>query len=414
MSTRLAVVIAFITLPAASVQAETYRTGTVYNQILTLGGVRLAGQEGDCTRTWYDPAVFPIAGTSELRLLGQGGNPSDACATVGHDALYAGAREPVGGSWSVPSTTDCTILPGFSRCGRPRWVWASPSVVTNVSPTDERYYMAFVGGNGDFDKGKIYWAVSQDGDSWDVYHWNSPPGEPWTPVIYPKYGSECLDPFGVSQLAVAFEDGYFYILMNYVHRIGEEGEPDGPWESVAFRFSYDPNHPWGFGPVKQIFHDGDGKGPQPGAWVAHSGRFVFTYDPIAAEPGDPRLGFDTSMWTLHVGGKDIERDAGRGRWIHAFTAYDTDRLHWQESASLATNDWSARADLDSSTLDGPSGKFPGRTIQYPALWYGSVAGQPDRMYIWVPVDWGATQCQIPGLSPTFAGLGIASAELIYR
>lgn len=401
---------------AGSINAANYKTGTVYNQILTIGGARLSGQAGDCSRTWYDPEVFQVTGSPELRLLGQGGNPTDGCGTAGYDALYRGTRDPASGNWTVPSTTDCTTLVGFPKCGRPKWVWASPRSVSNVSPTDSRYFMAFVGGNGDFDKGKIYWAVSNDGQSWSIYSSNPPAGEPWSPVIYPKYGDECFLPFGVAQVALAFENGYFYIFMNYVHRVGYMGNPAATWESIAFRFSYNPGHPFGFGSVKQIFYDPDGPntvigGGGPGSWVTHSGRFVFTYDPIAAEPGDPKLGHFTSMWSLHNGGKDIKRDPSRGRWIHVFTAADTNRLHWQQTTSLVDNTWGPRFDVDTTTLDA---KFPGRTLQYPGLWYGSVGGQPNKMYIFVPVDWGQSQCQVPGQDPTFSGLGIASAELLFQ
>ena len=413
---RLTVFLIVVSLLGQSTNAANYKTGMVYNSILTIGGTRISGQAGDCSRTWYDPEVYAVNNSAELRLLGQGNNPTDSCGTAGYDALYRGIRNPVNGIWSVPSTTDCTALVGFPKCGRPKWVWASPSVVTNVSPTDSRYFMAFVGGNGDFDKGKIYWAVSNDGLSWSVYSTNPPAGEPWSPVMYPKYGADCFVPFGVGQVALAFENGYFYIFMNYIHRVSYMGSPEQTWESMAFRFSYNPGHSYGFGSIKQIYYDPDGPttptgGSGPGSWVTHSGRFVFNYDAQPAEPGDPVLGYFTSMWSLHNGGKDIKRDPSRSRWIHAFTAADTQHLHWQENSSLATNTWSDRFDIDTQTLDA---KFPGRTVQYPGLFYGSVGGAPAKMYIFVPVDWGSSACQVPGAAPTFSGLGIASAELLYQ
>lgn len=415
MTRRLAT--AFAVLLAAALEAATYRIGPVGQQILTLGGVRQLGDAGDCTRTWYDPEIF--AKGDSLRLLAQATAPDLACGHGGFDSLYAATRD-ANGTWNVPSVRDCAILPGFAKCGRPKWVWASPSVVSGVSAEDHRYFMAFIGGNGDFDQGRIYWAVSDDGEQWSVYDVDPPPAEPWAPLIAPKYGNECFSTYGAGQVAVAFEDGWFYLFLNYVHRRSYLDHPAPTWESIAFRFRYDADDPWGLSGVKEIYHDPDGPtrkqggGAGPGAWVAHSGRLVFGYDPIEPEPGDPRLGYFTSMWSLHCGPKDLKKDGARGRWVHAFTASDTNQLHWQENDSLAANDWGARFDIDSSAINGTDGAFPGRTIQYPALWYGSLDGKPSTFHIWVPVDWGRSGCQVPGQTPTFSGLGLVSAELTYE
>jgi hypothetical protein len=393
---------------AVSIHAErpTYKLGTPYNQLLSVG------RAGDCDRTWYDPEVFALPATSRgtpLRLLGQGNNPH-ACGTDGYDSLYAGTRDPVDGSWTTTSPTDCPAVVGFSKCGRPTWVWASPSVVK----VGARYYMAFIGGNADFDKGKVYWAVSDDGTTWDVYDRNPPPGEPWFPLIAPKYFEDCFNLFGVAQLALAYEDGYFYIFMNYAHRLYYDDAPTQTWDSLAYRIRHDPSDEHGLSESREIYFDPDATGPAPGAWVAHSGRLAFTYDDLPAEPGEPLLGHFKSMWSMHNGGKEVVWDGSRERWIHAFAAYDsgTTRLHWQESRSLSANEWSERRDIDTSALNGPSGAFPNRTLQYPALWYGSVAGLPERMYIFVPLDSSTTSCHVPGTN-TFRGLAIASAELIF-
>lgn len=392
---------------AVDIHAGTYKVATPYSQVLTVGGA------SQCSRTWYDPDVFALPPTptgTPLRLLGQANNPG-ACGTGGYDSIYAGTRDPANGIWSNPSSTDCPQILGFSKCGRPTWVWASPSVVK----VDSRYFMAFIGGNGDYDKGKIYWAVSDSGTSWSVYATNPPPGEPWSPVIYPKYFDDCFNTFGVSQLALSYENGYFYIFMNYIHRVPFNNAPAQTWDSLAYRFTYNPGHSYGFGSVKEIYYDPDATGPAAGAWMPHSGRFVFNYDGQPAEPNDPLLGHFTSMWSMHNGGKDLEWDGGRQRWIHIFAAYDSgiSKLHWQENTNLSSNTWSQRADIDTTALNGPSGRFPNRTVQYPGLWYGSVGGLPNSMYIFVPVDAPASPCQVPGQQPTFEGMGIASAELTF-
>jgi hypothetical protein len=88
---------------------------------------------------------------------------------------------------------------------------------------------------------------------------------------------------------------------------------------------------------------------------------------------------------MHNGGKEVQYDANCGKWIHAFADAGDGNLYWQENTSLDTNSWSARQQIDTSTLTGMTGRFPGRVMQYPGLWFGSVSGQPAKMYIFVPV-----------------------------
>ncbi len=181
--------------PAA---AQTYRIGASYN-VLALG------DGSPCRRTWYDPEIL-LSPNGDPRLLAQGGNPDAVCGSVSAylDSIFDAPRNQFTGAWTLPTNTSCPVLPGgYGRCGysptSPGPV-ASPSVVQ--VPGDSRYFMAFGGGNADCIKGKVYWAVSNDGATWSVYNWNAPPGEIWTPILYGKYAPDCaLSGIGQVQLA---------------------------------------------------------------------------------------------------------------------------------------------------------------------------------------------------------------------
>lgn len=414
---KLAVATLTAFLLAGSVDAANYKVGPMYNQILTIGGVRVQtsapNETQDCTITWYDPEIFEASST--IRILGQGSSAQSPGGNV--DSIFGGVRNASDGTWTVPANTSPPVLTGFNKCGLTNWLWASPSVVK----VGDRYFMAFIGGNADYSKGKIYWAVSNDGASWTVYNTNPPAGEPWSPIIYPKDGIEC-EPFGVGQVALAWDGSYFYLFMNYIHRVKYDPNAGAQtWDSIAYRFSYNAGHPFGFGSVKQIYYDADGPtviGPNPGSWVTHSGKLSFSYDTLPAESGDPTLTHFRSMWSLHNGGKDIEWNPARQMWVHAFSA-DQGNLYTQENSSLANNTWSERQQIDTFNVNGydpwtlESGKFPFRRMQYPGIWYGVLPGQSAKMYIWIPVDWADNECYYNSYN-AFEGMGIASAELIYQ
>lgn len=384
---RASVLIALCGLAFAwSAAGQTYRIGTSYN-------VLVLGDGTACRRTWYDPEIFQLP-SGDLKLLAQGGNPDSVCSggvSAYLDSLFDATRSSASGAWTLPTNTSCPVVPGgYTRCGysptTPGPV-ASPSVVR--VPGDSRYFMAFVGGNADYIKGKVYWAVSSDGVNWTVYNWNPPAGETWSPVLYSKYAAEC-QPNSIGQVQLAYENGLFYLYMQYWH-------PTGELSSVAYRFDYNSGHPFGFGPsVREVY--------QNGTWQHNSGHLVWSYDTGAAETGDQKLGVYTGMQQLEFGAGDVKYDPARGWWLHIY-GWDH-QIRSQHSSSLAAADWSAYQVVDTSVLTGASGRFPNTENYYPGVWYGTLSGIGPRMWIWVPVDY--QRC----ISP-FYGLALAPAQLDY-
>ena len=343
---------------------QNYHVGTTYTP-LTQGA-------GGCGwQTLYDPTLYKLP-SGDLHLLTQGGNTMNSCTRI--DSFFGTTRNQSGGAWSAMGTSSCPeFMGGYTRCGYSPTVHgpiASPSVVQ--VPGDSRYFMAFSGGNADYFDGKVYWAVSNDGISWSVYNVNPPPGETWTPVLFGKYAGDCVGdgqhPNGIGQVQLAYENGYFYVFMSYYHY------NSGALSPVVFRFDYSSAHAYGFGPsVRQVFHNG--------TWENNSGQFVWSDDGYGSNGtllanGDHVIGIYDSMNSYAFGSGDLKHDDNQGWWVRVQDWSGT--VNWQESSSLASGVWSSPT---------PIGNLPSTLYAWgTGLWFGSLSGSANRMWIWMPVN----------------------------
>jgi hypothetical protein len=194
---------------------------------------------GGCTSTWYDPEVF-IYPDSSRGFLAQGAMANPCTANVGLDSLFRAKRDSVSGAWQLPTANSCPTLVGAyasTACpGQGYFAPHQPLASPAIAQVGNKYYMAFSGGNGDYRKGNVFWASSNDGVNWSTFKWDpKPPGYNWKPLIYPKYGDFC-ETFGISQLTLTYDpsteygsQGAFYIHFNYIHRTGE-------LDAYTFRF----------------------------------------------------------------------------------------------------------------------------------------------------------------------------------
>jgi hypothetical protein len=392
MSRSLTLCFTFLLVPAA-LSAGNYRTGVVYG---ALGNVKV--DDHGCGDRVYDPEVFALP-NGDLRLLAQGNNDSLT------DYFFAFTRNAADGSWSLPTSSVPRLAPAlqgmYSRCAysshtNPPGPIASPSVVH----VGDRYYMAYVGGNADGITGKVYWAMSHDGLSWNLYDWGALPGQDLTPIVNPIYHEECsgLDgdsPSGAEQVSLSVEDDYFYVHIRYGHYA--HGHYRGT-EALAFRFSYNVNHPFGIGPIHEIW--------QNGRWVADSGRLVWNYDNAASYPGDPVLTEGAGM-TMHTGAGDVKFDPRLNAWVHFSQSDAGEPIEWEYATSLAAGHWTYGGVVDTSTMNGPAGAYRGKTLYYPGIYNGPLCnGCPAGSYVVIPVD-------TIGCDFGFSGLEIVPVELIY-
>jgi hypothetical protein len=310
----------------------------------------------------------------------------------------------------------------------------SPSVVrlpNENSPTGVRYYMAFVGGNADYIHGKLYWAVSDDGASWDIYARNAT--EFITPVIYAKYtrsaesprsAPPCSAPSGIGQVQLAFENGLFYVFLQYWHPIQpgcEDGHSsaacaasgaqvyDRALSTVLYRFGYNPKHPFGFGgAVRQIYLDG--------AWTTHSGRLVWAYDDdasgnqLAPDDSNPVLELYNGVQTagFQFGAGDVKR--GNDCWLHVYVFSHLMRAQTATSLDPTVASWSDAETIDVSPIRDA---YPLSTNDpAPGIWYGSLSGAPEKWWIFAPVPMQDRICTGATLPVnTFGGLGLMPAVL---
>jgi hypothetical protein len=476
-------------LCASSVTAQNFRSGKVYN---TNGGEISIVPRSQLTYryTWYGPDIFQYP-NGELGFLAHSNNPSvdrygnsdamsistDACGAfkpAGIDSIYS-ARRSASGTWQTPAFGQCPKFKGMTRrctydpdaADDPNVPWAvdidpvgSPSVVRIANPyssTGYRYYVAFNNGNSDFFTGKLYWAVSDDGDNWTVHTSGAPAGYQWKPVIGPEY-HDCEDSAGeiksnqgVVEPFLAFDpndtagginpNGTFYLYFTYTHYLGvsPEGNPIAYEDALAFRFGYNPAHPFGFGTNPQLYYrnvrqDSNGDGVlDPGQWIPHSGRLVWSYDTGPQINGEPKLEIAHSMLSWResqpehaLGRGDLKQNPDTGNWYHISTWGN--RAVIQSSMSLATDDWSSPTVVNLTTINnlyqprcygGPhpiTGQPTYADVAYdPGLWYGTL-GTRRGWWIWTPVHAAApavtNQTANPeGLASCFQGLAFVVAKL---
>jgi hypothetical protein len=255
----------------------------------------------------YQPGLFGLPDGS-LGMITQG-SCLGFCTVNGNagDALWRWRRSP-GGSWSAsgggitPSMNQQTTSLGetipagaisnftepitnfdsskacqfaFDPQNPPKGAFGYPSLVR----MDNKLFMAFAKGNGDWWSGEIWWAVSgDDGANWSVYQ---------NPIIYGYYhrwhrGSN-PDPHGTAfcnegivgiSLATTTDASgkvWFHVYASYAHPDAERNTSiDPPYSAIDFRFGYNPLHPFGFGTGTDLWYNG--------AYRPSSGKFVWSYD----------------------------------------------------------------------------------------------------------------------------------------
>ena len=315
----------------------------------------------------YDPAVYSIA-NGQLAILAQGNNPN-ACTSKGIDSLFLTIRSATG-SFTTPTKTGCpNLTAGYQRCvysptGQPGPL-ASPSVVKVGS----KYYMAFSGGNADYIKGQIYWAVSNDGITWSVYNLHPPTGQLWTPIYPILYGDDCeIDNagYGVGQLSLLYSSdtslgpqGGFYIFLTYFHPASYLG--GGLADTVAVRFDYSSSDTYGFGPnLRQVYQDG--------AWQPVATGLQWDYDNQPAN-GNTILRHNHCMTSMPVGGSDVELDPARGWYVRMYQYWYDGQLYWQETTNLRSGIWSTPKLIDVANL---------APYNHEGLWFSRVCGTAPR------------------------------------
>lgn len=406
------------------------------------------GGASSCVNTWYDPEIFLLPDTVSLGLLAQGGAPNP-CQTLPYDAFFRATRNP-SGSWSTPAAGACPAFKGeYIRCtwtgGANAGPIASPSVVrlNNVnSASGKRYFMAFVGGNADYIHGKLYWAMSDDASNWTVY--SGSPTENWRPILQAKYERSssqprstlpCAPPSAIGQVMMAYESPYIYVYVLYYHPYQPECATDPRHEttacqtspyvgydralsSVVFRFTYDPNHPFGFSSDLRILNRG--------AWQTHSGKLVWPYDrdsannQLPADAGNPVMqAYDSGDYpsaNFKFGNGDIKY--GNGRWLHVVSFGDTPPRTMVQTASClnaAVCRWSNAEALDVSPIRAVYGNLVDLTpsgIYYGPLRKADGTFTGTHWWIWVPVPTGNQVCYDgQGQRSVFAGLSLAPAQL---
>lgn len=360
---------------------------------------------GGCSSTWYDPEtlVYPDGNRG---FLAQAGMASPCTANVGLDSLFSARHN--GTTWQVPAANSCPSLVGTyasTACpGQGFFAPYQPLASPAIARVGTRYYMAFSGGNGDYRKGHIFWASSNDGVNWTTFKWNpKPEGYAWKPLIYPKYGDFC-EKFGIPQITLIYDpstehgpEGSFYIQFNYIHRTGE-------LDTYTFRFRYSSANGFGWGGGMQACLNSGARGT-PCSWADHSGAMVFDYDGQPAEPNDPLLmRGGGNKRNFGYGGGSVAWDPYHGYWLRVFNGV---ALQWQTSTSLSSGIWSAPKLVDMTRFhEQVKALYPSylqNEVYYGGLWWGRI-GSRTGMWLFQPADHR-------GCANVFTGLGIFTVAL---
>ena len=384
-----------------AVFAQNYSVGTIYGPNISSSYYHWCGD------TVYDPEVFALA-SGDLCMLAQGGDPN-----TGIDSFFEFTRDHTNGAWSLPTqwypNLPTAVTGGYARCIYSPYGLRGPIASPSVVHVGDRYYMAYVGGNADYITGKVYWAVSYDGLSWYSYDWNAPAGEILSPIVYPPNHEECgpgsqgFLASGAGQLTLAYDSGFFYLHIRYGH--WNDGQFLGV-ETVAFRFSYNSAHPFGIGPIKQIF--------QGGFWVSDSGRLVWNYDrdqygnQYQPFNGDPILvPYNSSQLAPQSG--DMKQDPGTGRWVFFYQSYPGQASYaWQSATSLDGQNWTMGGTVDTTNLTAAFGN----SVAYlnPGVYMGPLCnGCLSTRVMFVPVQ--SPGC---GLNNAYSGDQVVPVELKYQ
>ena len=351
----------------------------------------------------------------------------------------------INGAWTLPGLVDefanvCPTMQGrYTRCDFQDWFHSgpigSPSIVrlpNKNSPTGVRYYMAFVGGNADYIHGKIYWAVSDDGETWDTYARNA--SEFVQPVIYAMYtrsgaspysAPPCSAPSGIGQVQLAFENDRFYVFFQYWHPIQPEcaeghDSPacvasgrqvyDRALSSVLYRFDYNAEASLRLRRIGPR----DLSRRRSGARIPEgSSGHTTTILPAISFPrtaGNPVLELFNGVQTagFQFGAGDVKQ--GNDRWLHVYVFEHLMRAQTATSLDPTVATWSPAEAIDVSPIREA---YPLSTNDpAPGIWYGALSGTPEKWWIWAPVPFQDRICT-GATRPvnTFGGLALLPAVL---
>lgn len=269
----------------------------------------------------------------------------------------------------------------------------SPVASPDVVRVNGVYYMAYVAGNADEERGRVYWKKSADGSTWTDL---GPASNP-TPILVPvdSHHRSVCERHGIGQVQLAYDPPYFYFFVIYYH-FENPSLYDGPYTTMIYRIRYDANDAFGLSqnPADRQMWMGAVRG-----WEAHNEQIIFTYDDVNGIEEGSRA----NKYAELPG--DVIYDPRIGLWIHVFANGTT--LQFQTTtASTLDSVWTDPKSITTTLLDSDSRFVANQTKLPPGLWYGSVDQfSPTTMYVFLPVwenDCGGNK---------FAGRTIASAEL---
>lgn len=409
---------------ACSAGAATWHAGAPQTTVLRIGSSIVS-----CAIGWGDPEGVTRP-DGNLKMITQGGNPSQVCSPVGtpgKDSFFV--ADFVGGFVSFPPLNSCPPVRGFYMtsgsplsCVPPNDYGPTnpgPIASSSVVKVGNRYFMAFVGGNADYIKGHIFWAVSTDAVNWTFLPAlpATTPGYTWQPILRPEYGDPCAR-YGIRQLSLTYDsstaygpNGAFYIHFLYKH-------PVSGLDVEAYRFPYKPSDSYGLPtelyngtPFGQLCISASSSSTATCSWTTHSGRLVWDYDSQPVVGSDPLLLKLRGMRQMAFGAGDVKYDPVRGVWLHIYTF--SGQTSWQTATSLSSTVWTTPQPIDLSAFDAAMAtsypNYQAAERYNGGLWYGTAtlsAGTRTGMWLLQPVD--TIPC--PG---AFQGLGIVVAPLNY-
>lgn len=341
----------------------------------------------------YMPSLYQYPDGS-LGMITIGNHPDSGDADTG-DALFLWKRGS-SGSWSnsaggITPTLEGGAIPSFKEivqkvpipgsggpCGSKLATYTGAFGGPATIVLDNKVYMAFLKGSSDWWSGEVWWAVSSDwGETWSVYD---------SPILYgfyhrghetKRYGNACIFPreenegcscnegFGGLSITTSSDAGgtWIHLYGTYFHRELEANRKSPLPSAIHYRFRYDPNHPFGFSPSKQIYYDG--------GFIDHSGKLVWDYDSGAPQGSDVRLSSPSikAPWATldRFFTSSVTRDS-RGIYYMVIDGWRGNDPIFYVLSSDAVN-WSGVRRVNVAAVYG---RFPGKPLINNALWYGTL------------------------------------------
>ena len=292
-------------------------------------------------------------------------------------AMRAGAMsdfsEPVS---NFDGTKPCQYA--FDPNKPPTGAFGDPALVR----LDNKLFMAFAKGNGDWWSGEIWWAVSgDDGASWSVYQ---------NPILYgyyhrwhhasnpnPQSTAFCNEGvIGISLATTTDASGkvWFHVYASYAHPDAERNRlVDPAYSAIDYRFGYNPLHPFGFGTGTDLWYNG--------AYRPNSGKFVWSYDSGSAQTRndgglDDKLqpGSVLASWTknnlFNTFGVTTQTVNSKNIYMMMIDGWRSvgDPLHVVTSCDGTI--WSSVQNISTQAV---TNAYPGKMLVDNSIWYGTLS-----------------------------------------